>query len=433
MKKIKNFLFISILASLALFLSFQQILAKDFKHTYLPLVQISKLPIIPFNLNFSPYKDGQDPNYGSNLSEKQILERLQIIKPYSKWVRSFGCGNGLESVGKLAHQLGLSVAVNAWINADTASNQKQIACLIQQANAGNVDLAIVGSEAILRGDVTPAVLIEYLDQVKTSIPTSIPVATADTYQTLLDTPAVIEHSDIIMANIYPFWEGYPVANAASVTNYLYQQLVSAYPQKPVYISEAGWPSCGSYHEAIGSPENEKLYLSQIISWAADHQVQLFYFNSFDEKWKITHEGPQGGCWGVFSSSGTIKTGLKPVLDGERASYDLSLPKTCNTETPSFSFTSVPPIGSYDNVTGKACGIFNKDYKVVMYIYVYGGWWIKPYANAPYTSIDPDGNWSVDYTTGGIDEQATIIKAYLLPKGVDAFSDLSAYPMIQIDR
>ena len=40
-------------------------------------------------LCFSPYEEGQKP--GDQLSEEQIRRRMKIIKPYSKWIRSFSC------------------------------------------------------------------------------------------------------------------------------------------------------------------------------------------------------------------------------------------------------------------------------------------------------------------------------------------------------
>jgi hypothetical protein len=43
-------------------------------------------------LCFSPYLDGQEP--GEQLSEQQIRRRIEIIKPYTKWIRSFSCTEG---------------------------------------------------------------------------------------------------------------------------------------------------------------------------------------------------------------------------------------------------------------------------------------------------------------------------------------------------
>jgi hypothetical protein len=56
-----------------------------------------------------------------------------------------------------------------------------------------------------------------------------------------------------------------------------------------------------------------------------------------------------------------------------------------------------------------------DYQVAVYIEV-GGWWNKPYWNRPLAPIQSDGRWQCDITTGGVDEQATRIVAFLVPKG-----------------
>lgn len=406
---------------------------------YLPIVyhwDESAPTVRKVNFDFSPYVDGQDPNTGVQISEAQIRQRLGLIAPYSSWVRSFGCGSGLEVIGRVAHEMGLKVAAGAWLSGNTTTNQEQINCLIAQANAGHVDLAIVGSETLVRSDISVNTLIQYLDQVQAAIPASIPVATADVYSYFLDNPGLIEHVDVIMPNIYPFWEGYPIQNAVAVVNYWYQKLAETYPSKPVYISETGWPSCGSYHDSLGSPANQAAFFNQIVSWSRDKNVFLFYFDALDESWKAREEGEQGACWGVFDKQGKLKSGMDPVFSGVYTPYTTQLPPTCGASSYSFQFTSVPPIGSDENVKGKTCGVVNLDYNIVLYIKVGGTWWIKPYSNSPYTAIAPDGSWEIDYTTGGIDEQATVLRAYLLPKGVIANSDisrLSAYPYIEAAR
>ena len=53
--------------------------------------------------------------------------------------------------------------------------------------------------------------------------------------------------------------------------------------------------------------------------------------------------------------------------------------------------------------------------MAVYIYVYG-WWTKPYFAWPLTTIYSDGTWTTDITTGGADQQATQIAAFLLPNG-----------------
>jgi len=80
------------------------------------------------------------------------------------------------------------------------------------------------------------------------------------------------------------------------------------------------------------------------------------------------------------------------------------------------FTSVPKFGSFKLLKGSVAGVDPKDYRVAVYIYVGSGWWTKPYWSTPLTEIMKDSTWECDVTTGGIDEQATKIKAFLVAKG-----------------
>ncbi len=56
-------------------------------------------------LCFSMYEEGQRP--GDIISEEQVRRRLQIIAPYTKWVRSFSCTEGNEFIPKIARNLEL--------------------------------------------------------------------------------------------------------------------------------------------------------------------------------------------------------------------------------------------------------------------------------------------------------------------------------------
>jgi len=79
------------------------------------------------------------------------------------------------------------------------------------------------------------------------------------------------------------------------------------------------------------------------------------------------------------------------------------------------FTYVPPYGSFDDILGQARCVEPADYKVAVYIYV-SGWWTKPYWASPLTPIQSDGSWTADITTGGTDQLATKIAAFLVPNG-----------------
>jgi hypothetical protein len=84
-------------------------------------------------------------------------------------------------------------------------------------------------------------------------------------------------------------------------------------------------------------------------------------------------------------------------------------------TPLINFTYVPVFGSFDNLNGKVENIKISDFNIVVYIKVSGSWWTKPTSINPITEINNDGTWECDITSGGIDEQATEIVAYLIKK------------------
>jgi len=84
--------------------------------------------------------------------------------------------------------------------------------------------------------------------------------------------------------------------------------------------------------------------------------------------------------------------------------------------PSIRFTSVPPLGSFANLHGVVKGVTPQDHKVAVFIEVNGGWWNKPYWTQRLTDISSNGSFTTDITTGGIDEQATTIAAFLVPNG-----------------
>lgn len=92
----------------------------------------------------------------------------------------------------------------------------------------------------------------------------------------------------------------------------------------------------------------------------------------------------------------------------------SYPLLSLASEPGIEFTYVPPYCSFENLKGRVWNVNPDDYKVCVYIYA-GGWWTKPYWDNPDTFINDDGFWECDITTGGIDETATRIAAFLTPK------------------
>jgi len=388
-----------------------------------PLAAAEKL----FGLNFSPFLDGQDPTRGDVVGPSQLSSRLQMVKPYTRWIRTFQVSQGLEIAGAKAHQLGLKAALGANITSNLSANQKEIANLIAAANRGEADAVIVGSEVLLRAEANPpvnpfpnveATLIGYLNQVKAGVTNkSLPVTYADTYHQLLNHPQVVAACrGIIMANFYPYWEGLKIDNAMADLNYKYDQLKAKAGGKKVVVSEAGWPSAGGiYGKALPAADNAGYYFQDFVSWTKAKQVDSFYFSAFDEKWKAAATNAEVEAhWGILDSLGNQKPFMQATFDGLNLLDNWTI--TGGPGNPSIQFTYVPPygtVGANALLQGYAWHIKPADYKIVVFIKVNGTWWPKPYWNSVRTPIDQTGYWQANIHTGGTDYNATDIAAFLV--------------------
>ena len=48
------------------------------------------------------------------------------------------------------------------------------------------------------------------------------------------------------------------------------------------------------------------YFIRTYQWAHEEDIQIFYFSSFDEAWKVGDEGHVGACWGLWDKDGNLK-------------------------------------------------------------------------------------------------------------------------------
>ena len=257
-------------------------------------------------ISFSAYLEDQSP--GSQISEKQIEVRMKIIQPYVKWVRSFSCVDGNEHIPKIAHKYGLKTLVGAWLGDDKEKNEEEIESIIKLAKEGYADIIAVGNEVLLRGDLSEDEIIKHIQKVKNEIP-NIPVGYVDAYFEFVNHPRLCNLCDVILANCYPFWEGYPIEHAFSYLKNMYYMAVNAAKGKKVIISETGWPNLGSPdRNAVPSYENALRYFINTFSWANQEKIDVFYFASFDETWKIEKEGDVGAYWGLWDKDGNLKYG-----------------------------------------------------------------------------------------------------------------------------
>ena len=255
---------------------------------------------------FSMYEDGQEP--GDEISVEQVERRVKILKPFTGAIRSFSCIEGNEHIPVVAKKHGLKTLVGAWLSDDKDDNEKEIEALIALAKAGNVDVATVGNEVLYRNDLSLEELLGYIKRVKEALSgLDIPVGYVDAYYEFSRHPELVENSDVVLANLYPYWEGCPIEYALGHMQAMYGQAVDAAQGKPIIITETGWPSeGGGLKGALAGPEAAMKYFIDTIRWTNENKIPIFYFSSFDESWKTGDEGDVGAYWGLWDKNENLK-------------------------------------------------------------------------------------------------------------------------------
>ncbi len=295
-----------------------------------------------FGLDFGPYIDGQAPP--DPISRQQIVERMSIIAPYTEWVRSYGATNGLDEIPSVARSMGLRVAMGVHIDADEATNQAEIDNLLAAAEAGLVDIAIVGNEVIHTAEEygqpgLVTILKDRMTEVREGLDalglTALPVTTSDTYGDLvrglnesvpnyddLTYKEVLDLCGVVFVNHHPYHEGEGIATAVGRVSAQYDMMQLLVGAKPVYVAETGWPDAGSVvGGAVPSPENAARYFYEFDSWADENSVPYFYFEAFDENWK-GGPGSAERYWGLWAADGTLKPAMQYVLYADVATARL---------------------------------------------------------------------------------------------------------------
>ena len=255
-------------------------------------------------LCFSPYLEGQSP--GSEVSELQIRTRLALIRPHTRWIRTFSCTDGHQHTPRIAHELGIKTLVGAWLGTDRAINQREIDGVIALARAGHADIVAIGNEVLLREDMPEDELLGYIHQVKQALP-GVQVGYVDAYYLFEKHPRVTAACDVILTNCYPFWEGCPREQALAYMQSMVRRTLAVAGGKRVIISETGWPDQGSnFHGAVPSVEGAMRYFIDTQLWAQQDSIEVFYFAAFDEAWKVGAEGDVGAYWGLWDKRGVSK-------------------------------------------------------------------------------------------------------------------------------
>ena len=284
-------------------------------------------------IGYSPYRDCQYPGGTIQPTVQNVQEDLVRMTHISNAIRTYSSTGINAQVPAVANALGMPIFSGAWLD-NTTQDDAETQGLIALAQTYHLDGVIVGNEFYLRHRT--AADIEYLRQhilqVKNSIPAGIPVTTAEIDSLMFDWDAngvpsinplyrpILDQVDIVMVHIYPFWSGLSIDGSAAYTvnRYLAMQAkldnVYGVKQKRIIIGEAGWPSAGgSQAQAVPNLQNQRRYMLEFMNLAEQQGVEYFYFDGFDELWKIEEAEHVGQHWGFSYTDRSAKHSFYGVL------------------------------------------------------------------------------------------------------------------------
>jgi len=276
------------------------------------------------SVSFSPINPKHDGAVDET-TEAQIRSDLAVIAPYTRAVRTYSVGNGLDAVPALASVYGLRVSLGMWINEWEDQNEKEIQTGVDLAKRyRNIDSVIVGNETIFRAQAehrddpaytandTVRDLIAKIQRVKREV--SVPVTTAEVPNVWLEYPELASAADYLAVHILPYWEGLPGSVAVDHAINAYERLRQAYPGKRIVIAEFGWPSAGlNRKDAVPSPLTQAQVVRDFVTRADAMGIDYSIVEAFDQPWK-TFEGSVGPYWGIFNADRQPKFTLAGVVD-----------------------------------------------------------------------------------------------------------------------
>lgn len=266
-----------------------------------PLFGSGKLDCV----SYAPFRGNQDPlTPGLIVGEDQIAEDFRQLAEVTDCVRTYSTGNGLDKAPALAQAAGLKLFLGIWIGTQPPQNAEQIETAVALANRypDVVGAIVVGSEVMLRREMTASALAAILRSIKARV--SVPVTYADVWDMWLRSRELSDAVDFVTIHILPYWDDLPTsaARAAAHVDSIRRQAVAAFPGKEILVGETGWPSTGRMREgAQPSRANQARVLSEILALSRRQDFRVNLIEAYDQPWKRQWEGTVGGHWGLFEA------------------------------------------------------------------------------------------------------------------------------------
>lgn len=287
-------------------------------------------------LCFGPWLTGAN-NQPVSLSTLQSL--VGTIAPYAYGIRTYTMQYGMQALPAVAKGLNPPLTVAACAYLDSSANSMspgsitEIINLIAAAKQGNVDIALVGSEATSVG-VTESTLISCIQYVKGQLSSTltndgnpVQVASGLMYSEAQDS-SIVSQCDIIFVHLYPMYapggiNGSDTAAIEANLNWQLNYFQGLYgTAKEIIFGEIGYatagsppPPSGTYPNDIFNDANALNHLQTVQSWANANGIKYFYFEAYDEQWKSQGQSALQfeANMGIWDSNMNLKPGFNAVI------------------------------------------------------------------------------------------------------------------------
>jgi exo-beta-1,3-glucanase (GH17 family) len=260
------------------------------------------------SLSFAPFREGQGPIDEKFPTTEQIDSDLRLMGEKTHSIRTYASAEGsMPEIPALARKHGLKMIQGAWLGGLKADNKIEVDEVIRSANANPdvVNRVIVGNEVLLRGDLKPEQLIEYIREVKKAV--KQPVSYADVWSMYMKYPELIKEVDFITIHILPYWEDEPITveeapkHIERIFKQVQKEAEAIAPGKPILIGESGWPGEGRQRGwSVPSVVNEAKFIRALIEVANKNGFDYNIVEAFNQSWKSELEGVVGANWGLYS-------------------------------------------------------------------------------------------------------------------------------------
>ena len=260
-------------------------------------------------IDFDPMRKQDTQDNGRYPSASDIDSDLALLENKVHSVRTYSIMRGLDKIPALAEKHHLTAILGIWLNADFTQNRAELDTLKKTLRAqpapNNIVGILVGNESLLRNDLSEQQLIDYVREAKQFA--TQPISTSEQFKEWMAHPKLVAEVDYIAVHLTPYWFDVTVDEGVALVFDQYAQLQKAYPNKPIVITEVGWPSEGQrVGKSIASPENQTTFLCKFMSRAEKEHLNYYILEAFDQPSKLYLEGPAGAHWGVFDADRKVK-------------------------------------------------------------------------------------------------------------------------------